>query len=682
MDIDVAVAVEREQVDENLWLEDVYAADALAWAKEQNQASMQALSSPALDALTQDILEVMDSDERIALVNKHGDHYYNFWRDSEHPRGLWRRTTLESYRSAATEWEILVDIDKLGRHEKTEWVFSWAQLLAPANNRALIGLSPDGGDAVTIREFDLAERAFVVDGFLIPTAKSRASWIDHDSIFIATDFGSGSMTSSSYPRTVRRLGRGQALADAAVVHEIGSDDMGVYATHDQTPGFERDFVVEDVDYHHRRHFLLVGAERVLIETPEDADVTVHHEWLLVQPRSNWTIGDVTHQAGSLLAVRFDDFLAGERRFDVLFEQDEHSSLQSWDWTLHYLVLTFLVDVSSRLVALDPARGWAQIEVPSIPPLRAVRVVDTDPEGSDEYWIGSTGFTTPPSLLRGVLGEGEPELTRSSPEFFDSSNIEVQQHWVRSDDGTAVPYFQLAAKSLVLDGSNPTLLFGYGGYQIAKMPEYNGVLGRAWLERGGVYVVANIRGGGEFGPAWHTAALKANRLRAHEDFAAVARDLVSRGVTSPSRLGCEGRSNGGLLVGNMLTRYPELFGAVICGVPLLDMRRYTHLSAGASWIAELGDPDDPAEWEFIRTYSPYQLLQSDTDYPPMFIYTATSDDRVGPVQGRKMAARMQAMSIPDVLYYENADGGHGGAVDNSHSARLFALTYEFLWKHLS
>jgi len=341
-----------------------------------------------------------------------------------------------------------------------------------------------------------------------------------------------------------------------------------------------------------------------------------------------------------------------------------------------------VDVASTLVVLDPARGWSRSPVAGLPALSTVRVIDTDPDESDEFWVHATGFTSPSTVLRGVLGSVEPEVIRSSPAFFDAAHIDVHQYWAVSDDGTRVPYFRVAARDLVLDGSHPTLLSGYGGFQASRLPEYSGILGRAWLDRGGVFVLANIRGGGEFGPGWHTAALKQNRPRAYEDFAAIARDLVVRGVTTAARLGCEGRSNGGLLVGNMLATYPELFGAVVCGVPLLDMKRYTHLSAGASWIAEYGNPDVAEEWEYIRMFSPYQLVREDAAYPPVLFYAATSDDRVGPVQARKMAARMQAMGIDDVLYYENSDGGHGGAVDNAHTARLQALIYEFLWRSLA
>lgn len=673
---------DEAEADENLWLEEIYSADALAWAESQSAATVAKFFSADFEALTDRLLEVIDSDDRIPLVSKAGDFYYNFWRDAVHPRGLWRRTSLESYRRAQPEWDVLLDIDELGRTEHTEWVFAGASLLPHDWTRALVRLSPDGGDACTAREFDIPSRTFVEDGFVIPTAKSIVSWIDRDSLFVATDFGPESMTSSSYPRTVRRLLRTQSLADAALVHEVSETDLEVLARHDSTPGFERDLVIEVLDFFRSRTLLVIDGSLVPLDLPLDADVQVHREWLLVQPRSDWEVAGVTRRTGSLLAIRLDDFLIGGRTFDVLFEPDAHTALENWTWARNFVILTLLVDVSSQLVALAVDDDWVRSELPGLPELSTVRVIDSDPENSNEYWLHSTGFTAPSQVLRGVIGEVDPEVIKASPAFFDASELDVQQHWVTSVDGTAVPYFQVGRRGMPLDGSAPTILSGYGGFQISRLPEYSGVMGRAWLDRGGVFVLANIRGGGEFGPAWHTSALKANRPRAYEDFAAVARDLVDRGVTSVTHLGCEGRSNGGLLVGNMLVTYPELFGAVVCGVPLLDMRRYTKLSAGASWIAEYGDPDLSDEWEFIRTFSPYHLLRAHVEYPPTLLYAATSDDRVGPVQARKMAARMQSLGIEDAFYYENSDGGHGGAVDNRHSARLNTLIYEFFWSRLA
>jgi prolyl oligopeptidase len=315
-----------------------------------------------------------------------------------------------------------------------------------------------------------------------------------------------------------------------------------------------------------------------------------------------------------------------------------------------------------------------------PELSTMNVVDTDPDTSDEYWLSVTGFLTPSSLQYGVLGSASAETVKREPAFFDASKFTVSQHFVASKDGTRVPYFQIAPKTLALDGSNRTLLYGYGGFEVSLQPTYSGSMGRAWLERGGTYVIANIRGGGEYGPPWHQAALKANRPRAYEDFAAVAQDLIRRGVTSPKHLGAEGGSNGGLLMGNMLTLYPQLFGAIACEVPLLDMKRYSHLSAGASWMAEYGNPDT-ADWDFIRTFSPYQNVRQDGHCPPVLFYTTTSDDRVGPVQARKMTAKMQAMGLPNVWFYENLEGGHGAGADNKQSAYMHALAYGFLWDEL-
>jgi prolyl oligopeptidase len=664
--------------DENLWLEDIHGAQPLAWAREQTGASAAALDSPATRALQQRILEVLDSDDRIPVVTRRGELLYNYWRDSEHPRGLWRRTDLTSYRAPETAWEVLLDVDALGASEGVEWVFAGAQLLADGFDRALVRLSPDGGDAVVVREFDLPSRTFVADGFVIPTAKSRVSWVSRDEILVASDFGAGTLTSSSYPRQVRRLRRGQSITDAALLHEVPVEMVSVTGHHDPTEGFERDLVTESIDFYSSRTYLVTDSGLELIDVPLDSYSEVHREWLLVWARSDWAIGSDVVRTGELVAFRLEDFLAGGRRFSRVFTPSAHTALDDWSWTRNRLLLTTLDDVASRIVVVDPA-DWSYSALPGVPPLVVASVVSTDPHGSDEFWLSVSGFTTPPALLRGVLGGEEVAVVRQAPAFFDASAIDVSQHFATSEDGTRVPYFQVAPRELELDGSNRTLLDGYGGFGHSLLPTYSGVLGRAWLERGGVYVLANIRGGGEYGPAWHTGALRENRHRAYEDFAAIARDLVARGVTSPEHLAAEGRSNGGLLVGNMLVSYPELFGAIICGVPLLDMRRYTKLSAGASWIAEYGDPDVPEEWDFIRHFSPYHLLRDGVRYPAVFLYAATSDDRVGPVQARKMAARMQTRGIPDVLYYENEDGGHGGAVDNSATARLHSYMYGFAWE---
>lgn len=726
-------ATASEPVDENIWLEDIHGEEQLAWVREQNARTEDLLDDAEYAALEAGILEVLDSTDKIAMVNKRGEHYYNFWKDQQNPKGLWRRTTWESYLSDAPEWDVLLDVDALAEAEGEEWVFHGANFLRPADGEphrlAILALSPDGGDANRHREFDVETRNFVdpaAGGFDLPTAKGNASWLDADTLLVSTTADGLPKTSSSYARTGVKLRRGQTLTEAERIFEIPEDHMMALVAHDSTPGFERIFAVDWIDFFNRTTSVLRDDAWLAIDVPTDVNLSSHREWFMFRPRQDWNVGGATYPAGSLLAADFEGYLSGARDFTVLFTPDEHTSLQSWSWTRDYLLLNLLHDVSSEIRVLAPARkdsagGWAVTLLDACPPLHDVNAYAVDDEdeaeGDDagnDYWLVATGFTTPTTLMRGTLSPGiatysldtahdggvssTHAVVKSSPSFFNETDYEVQQHFATSADGTRVPYFQVASKDLDLDGENPTQLSGYGGFEISRTPAYSGAIGRAWLERrsesiqsddgsqahsrGGVYVVANIRGGGEYGPAWHRAALQEKRHRAFEDFAAVARDLISRGVTSPRRLGCVGGSNGGLLVGNMLTQYPELFGAVSCGVPLLDMRRYTKLSAGYSWIAEYGDPDVPEQWEFIRAFSPYHLLRDGVDYPETFIWTATSDDRVGPVQARKMAARMQAMGIPNVWFHEALEGGHAGASDNRQAASLQARSQHFLWRALA
>ncbi|MBT8163090.1 MULTISPECIES: prolyl oligopeptidase family protein [Arthrobacter] len=726
-------ATAPEPVDENIWLEDIHGEEQLAWVREQNARTEDLLDDAEYAELEAGILEVLDSTDKIAMVNKRGEHYYNFWKDQQNPKGLWRRTTWESYLSDEPEWDILLDIDALAATEGEEWVFHGANFLRPADGEpyrlAIVALSPDGGDANRHREFDVETRRFVdpaAGGFDLPVAKGNVSWLDGDTLLVASTADSLPKTTSSYARTGVKLRRGESLAAAERIFDIPEDHMMALVAHDSTPGFERTFAVDWIDFFNRTTSVLRDDGWLPIEVPTDVNLSSHRDWLMFRPRQDWTVEGMTFPAGSLLAADFEDYLSGARDFTVLFTPDEHTSLQSWSWTRDYLLLNLLHDVSSEIRVLDPARkdntgGWAMTLLDACPPLHDVNAYAVDDEdeaesddAGNDFWLVATGFTTPTTLTRGTLTPGIASYTldgghdggvasthavvKSSPSFFNDADYEVQQHFATSADGTRVPYFQVASKDLDLDGENPTQLSGYGGFEVSRTPAYSGTIGRAWLERrsdainsdggegphsrGGVYVVANIRGGGEYGPSWHRAALQSNRHRAFEDFAAVARDLISRGVTSPRRLGCVGGSNGGLLVGNMLTQYPELFGAVSCGVPLLDMRRYTKLSAGYSWIAEYGDPDMPEQWEFIRTFSPYHLLRDGVDYPETFIWTATSDDRVGPVQARKMAARMQAMGIPNVWYHEALEGGHAGASDNRQAASLQARSQHFLWKALA
>jgi prolyl oligopeptidase len=661
------------------WLEEVDSPRALAWVRERSAATLAALTGDErFTVLRDDLRRVLDAADRIPVTTWHGGYLYNLWRDEEHPRGLWRRTTLAEYRRAVPEWEVLLDLDRLAGREGENWVWQDADLLRPGYQRALVYLSRGGSDARVVREFDLTSLSFVDDGFTLPEAKSDTAWVAAEEIFVGTDFGPGSLTSSGYPRLVRRWRRGTPLAAAEPVFEGGHDDVSVTAGHDPTPGYARDVVERRTDFFSSRRYVRpAGGELALLDVPPDADVELHREWLLIRLRRSWCVDGVEHPGGALLVARLAEFLAGDRSPTVLFEPEPRTSLVGTAWTRDHLILSVLTDVRSRLLRATPGpSGW------TLEPLFGeeleghVEVWDTNPDEHDEFLVSESGFTSPTRLWHGTVG-GPLTPVRSEPALFDPAGVSVRQSFATSADGTRVPYFVVGRGG----GPAPTMLTGYGGFELSRTPGYDPLVGRGWLARGGTYVVANIRGGGEYGPGWHHAAMRERRPRAYEDFAAVAADLVERGVTTRDRLGVWGRSNGGLLTGVMLTRYPHLFGAVVSEVPLLDMRRYHRLLAGASWMAEYGDPDDEADWAFLSEYSPYHNLRSGQSYPPVLLITSTRDDRVHPGHARKMAALL-AEHGHDVTYYENTEGGHGGAADNAQLAFMRALVYEFLWRRLA
>jgi prolyl oligopeptidase len=667
--------------DPYLWLEDVTGERALDWVRARSAETTGWLAGSArFEELRTGIREVLDADDRIPFVTRRGDYLYNFWQDAAHPRGLWRRTTLEDYRRPRPDWDILLDVDALAQQEGENWVWHGAAMLRAGGYRhALVHLSRGGADAGTVREFDLRERRFAEGGFGLPEAKSDIEWIDAGQVYVGTDFGPGSLTTSGYPRVVKQWRRGTALPEATVVAEGKPEDVSVSAFHDPTEGFERDFVVRAIDFYHREwHQRTARGELVPVPVPDDAEIDIHREWLLVQTRSPWTAGGTTYPAGALLVARFDAFMDGDRELTVLFEPDEHTSLSYHAWTRHHLIIGTLRDVRSQLTVLTPAGGgWQRSALAGVPQFAHTDIAGTDPDDSDEYLLVSSGFTEPSTLRYGHIG-GETETLKQAPAFFDATGLTVQQLFATSADGTQVPYFVVGPGR---PGPGPTMLTGYGGFENSLTPSYSGIIGRGWLARGGTYVVANLRGGGEYGPDWHLSATKEHRHLVYEDFAAVAADLVSRGLTTRERLGIEGRSNGGLLMGVMLTRYPELFGAIVSQVPLMDMRRYHELLAGASWMAEYGDPREPAQWEYLRPFSPYHNVSASQHYPPVLIMTSTRDDRVHPGHARKMMARLQEAGH-EISYYENIEGGHGAAADNEQLAFKWALVLEFLWQKLS
>ncbi|MEV5652973.1 prolyl oligopeptidase family serine peptidase [Nocardia sp. NPDC052254] len=682
--------------DPYLWLEDVTGERALSWARAHNEVVIeQFATSDRFDDLDQRILSMLDTDTRIAYPTRRGAWLYNFWRDAEHPRGLWRRTTFDDYRTDTPAWDVLIDLDALATAEGENWVWGGAAVLRPDQHLALISLSRGGADAKVVREFDLTSRQFRApdgpeQGFHLPEAKSQLRWIDADTVYVGTDFGPGALTDSGYPRVVKRWRRGTPLSEARTVFEGEPGDVMVSAGYDRTPGYERHWVARATDFFNESVYLLDPDDGTLrlIDVPSDAAESWYKNWLLVQLKSSWEIAGHRYPPGALLAIDIDEFFSGARDFDLVFEPDAHTSLHGYGWTENHLLLITLEDVQTKLHVLTPGAApspsglWSREPLADTPPMATTSVMNLDPlESGDEFMLTTSGFTTPATLLAGSVGATATPL-KHEPEYFDAAGLDTEQFFARSDDGTMVPYFVIRHRDH-RGTPGPTVISGYGGFEVSRTPGYSGVAGMGWLERGGTWVMANIRGGGEYGPQWHTQAQKADRHKVYEDFSSVARDLVTRGITTAVQLGAVGGSNGGLLMGVMLTRYPELFGAIVCQVPLLDMKRYHLLLAGASWMAEYGDPDKPEEWDYISRYSPYQIAAAADParaYPPILITTSTRDDRVHPGHARKMAALLESQGRT-VWYHENIEGGHGGAADNKQMAFQSTLIYEFFTRML-
>ena len=675
----LAEAVSEE--DPYLWLEDVNGERALDWVRRQNTISTrELLASSDFEPIRLRLLAILNSKERIPKVNKSGPYLYNFWRDQKNVRGLWRRTTLDEYRKAEPAWETVLNLDELAKVEKENWVWKGSEMLEPTYDRALVFLSRGGADARVTREFDLTRKEFVADGFQLTEAKSEVAWRDRDSLYVATDFGSGSLTSSGYPRIVKHWKRGTVLSSATTVFEGNASDVIVAVSVDIDRGWKYEFICRWITFFTNETFLRRGDQWVRIEKPDDSEVSTFADTLLLTLRSDWTVGSKTWPAGALLATDMESYLRGERKFTILFEPSERNSLASVSGTKNHLIVNELDNVRNRLYVLTKeSDGWSRQRLDT-PDFGSVFARGLDSDESDDYFLKVTGFLTPTTLYIGTIGLKEREKLKSLPAFFNVEGLEVGQFEAVSRDGTRVPYFQVGRKGIQLDGAHPALLYGYGGFEHSMVPWYRADVGATWLERGGIYVLANIRGGGEFGPKWHQSALKENRQRAYDDFIAVAEDLVRRKITSPRYLGIQGASNGGLLMGVMLTQRPELFKAVVCQVPLLDMKRYNKLLAGASWMDEFGDPDKPKEWAYIKRYSPYHNVKKWTNYPRVLFTTSTRDDRVHPGHARKMVARMKEQKHY-VLYYENIEGGHGGTANYEQRAFMSALAYSFLFKEL-
>ncbi len=662
------------------WLEDVQGEKALAWARQHNAKTIAVLEArPEYKPIFTRTLEILDSKEKIPSPELLGETVYNFWRDDAHERGIWRRTSLASYRTAAPQWETVLDVDALAKADGKAWVFHGATCLAPAHLRCMISLSPGGSDASVEREFDTGTKQFVSGGFSLPEAKSSVAWRDENTLWVGTNFGPGSLTVSGYPRIVKLWKRGTPLSAARTVFEGKPEDVASNGDSEILSDGRYDLVTRTPAFYRHETFLFLGDRLVRLDTPEDSQLRgFFRDRLLFSLRSDWAAGFRTYRAGSLLASSVDDLLRGVRRVDVLFEPTERVSLASVERTRDRVLIQTLDNVRSRITALALEDGaWKRSEVPT--PGLGTASFSAASDLTNAFFFTYQDFTTPTSLWLAGSG-GEPVKVKSMPAFFDATGMRTEQLEATSKDGTKIPYFVVTPKGTRADGAAPTLLYAYGGFEQSQVPRYSGVVGAAWLARGGVYVLANIRGGGEFGPDWHKAAVKEQHIHNFEDFSAVARDLASRKITSARKLGIMGGSQGGLLVGGTFTLYPELFHAVVAQVPLADMRRFNHLLAGASWMAEYGDPDKPEDWAYIKTWSPYDLLKADAKYPTPFYWTNTRDDRVHPAHARKMVAKMEAQGHP-VYYFENTEGGHGSGAVNKQTATVTALQYAYLWMML-
>jgi prolyl oligopeptidase len=654
-----------------IWLEEVLGEKPLAWVRERNADSNKVLTARIEYApIKTQLLEVLNSKDRIPAIS--------------------RRTSLAEYRKAQPAWETVIDLDALGKEEGENWVWAGATCLGPDYQRCLVSLSRGGADAKVIREFDTVNKQFVKDGFSLPEAKSDVDWIDSNTLFVGTDFGPGSLTTSGYPRIIKRWKRGTPLADAVTVFEGLATDVAAGATVDTTPGFERTWFSRSPDFFTSKTFILQGDKLVPLDVPDDSSIGFMRDKLLLRLRSDLKVGDTVFVSGSLLQTDAAAYLRGERNLKALFTPTATRSLSGYTTTRDHLIINVLDNVVSKLELWQKVNGGffqREVNAPGVKGAPGTLSVSSlhDPKVAkdplaDNFLVTYTGFLTPETLYLGNTRSGTYDALKSRPAQFNAEGMRAEQRFATSKDGTRVPYFVVWPQGAKADGSNPTLLYGYGGFEVSLNPSYSAAFGRAWALRGGVRVVANIRGGGEFGPNWHQAAMKQNKQRSYDDFIAVAEDLMAQKITTPKLLGIMGGSNGGLLVGAAFTQRPELFNAVVCQVPLLDMKRFNQLLAGASWMAEYGNPDVPAEWAYISQYSPYQNVKPGVKYPKVLFTTSTRDDRVHPAHARKMVARMQAQGH-EVLYYENIEGGHGGAADNEQRAHLLAMEFAYLWQQL-
>jgi len=668
--------------DPYLWMEEIEGTRALDWAKAQNARSLGVLQAdPRYADLEAKALAILNAKDRVPGVSFAGDgSLRNFWQDADHVRGLWRRTTLDSYRTAEPAWETILDIDALAKAETANWVFKGASCLPPEETRCLVTLSNGGKDAVTVREFDTTTKSFVDGGFVLPEGKQNYAWLDRDTLLVGREWTPGEVTDSGYAYVLKTLKRGQTLDQAVEVFRGQKTDVAVSPIVLRDPDGEVMGVIahRGVTFFESEHYLVTPNGPAKLDLPAkvslQAFVSGRVVFLLEQ---DWPEKDL--KTGDLFDLDIAALAAAKAQPRLVFRPTARQSVESVTNTRGKLIVGLLDNVTgAALVFTHGAQDWTsrKLDLPANSSIGLGSASDKD----DRIFLSVTGYLTPSTYWLADAATLKLEQVKASPARFDASTHVVEQFEATSSDGVKIPYFVVRPKGVAYDGTAPTLLYAYGGFQVSMTPGYSGVMGKLWLERGGTYVVANIRGGGEFGPAWHEAALKANRQKAYDDFFAVSQDLIARKITSPRRLGIMGGSNGGLLMGVALTQRPELYNAVVVQVPLFDMIRYSQIGAGASWVGEYGDPAIPSERAVIARYDPYSNLKAGQKYPEVFIETSTKDDRVHPAHARKAAARLEALGYP-VLYYENIDGGHAASANLAETARRQALEYVYLTRRL-
>lgn len=681
----VAQTAGSTPTDKNAWLEDIYGDRQLAWVREHNEKTAAVLEKqPIFGELQSQALSVLESPDRLPTPELLGGAIYNTWQDAQHVRGILRRTTEKDYLSPSPTWETVLDYDALAKADKQSWVHKGMDCLAPASEVCMVALSVGGEDAVTLREFNLKAAKFVEGGFVLPRGKQNEAWLDKDTLLISRDWGPGTMSEAGYPITVRIWKRGDPLEKSVEVFKGDVKDNG----YGNSPIVFRDaqgrraaLIVRSLSTFEQEWNLLTGEKTAKLGLPLKCDVQGFLDnKLLIALREDWTPegAGTSIKQGSLVAIDLDAARTDPAHLKptVVFEPTADEFMQETGTTLNHLILSTLAHVQGRVYVYTPGANntWTRKKL-SVPDNQSVSIASTSAL-DERFFLSETGFLNPNSVWLGDAGDGSLKMARTERPLFDASQDVVDQLEATSKDGTKVPYFVVHRKDMAYNGTNPTLMTAYGGFQISMTPYYDSSMGKLWLERGGVFVLANIRGGGEFGPAWHDAGLKTHRQRIYDDFYAVAKDLMTRKITSPQKLGIEGGSNGGLLMGVEFTQHPEMWAAVVIQVPLLDMLGFEHMSAGASWVGEYGSVSVPAERAFLASISPYNQLKPNVKYPEPLIFTTTKDDRVGPVHARKFAARMEELHLP-FFYDEIVEGGHAYGADNKQAARTRAEEYTYL-----